>query len=135
MTRPIDEILSRLLDLIRATWPLLYVVLIVGFVHYCAQKLKARQLQRLEPPRPVIFDEKLKRFRRFETADQFLSVEEFAEPNDVQERREDDSGHASFSTESSLKVTIEELATSQIYEDINLFGQVLTNFKINRQGF
>jgi hypothetical protein len=132
MTRPIDELLPYLLDFIRASWPLLYAALIAGLLHFGIQKLKARQLQQQqidETQRPVVFDEKLKRFRRFETEDQFLSVEEFADNNESnnevanfeaeQEDDEDDetkdSGHASFSAdsigvvESSVRLMVEEL--------------------------
>lgn len=126
MSRPIDEVFSRLLDFIRTTWPLLYAALIAALLHFGIQKLKARHLNQERSdgaPRPVVFDEKLKKFRRIETGDQFLSVDECEEELNVEnfedEPREDDSGHASFSTDSvglvessSIRMMVEEMRSS-----------------------
>lgn len=128
MIEHVDDLLSRLLTFIRAAWPLLYAAFIVGALHYGLQKLRARQLanaQETELPRPIVFDERLKKFRRFETGDKFVSADECSENREVlieEESRADDSGHASFSTD-SIGVTepyirsIVELTTRALYDE------------------
>lgn len=117
MPRSIEKLLTYLLEIIRATWPLVYAVIVASLVHFAVQRLKVRQQaqeaaqkaeQKLEPQRPVVFDEKQRRFRRFETGDEiFVSLEgEFVNDDEVEQREEElvgvesDSGHASFSTDS-----------------------------------
>lgn len=112
--RPIDQIIERLSEFITYTWPLIYAALLTALLHHALERLQARQRiqeesHHIEAPRPVVFDPRLKRFRRFETGDElFFSVEEGESGVGLDVEREEfenvngesDSGNASFSTDS-----------------------------------